>query len=181
MAGTPQKAAAYATLTANAQLVEDMLSDGAYQAEVARKLGVSADSFSRWARTPTGSAVITRARAAAAHVLAERTRRISDDLLEIPMLDPETGLPLLDANGRPRYREPTNNEIQARKLVADTNKWVASHWNRAAYGQQAVGLNVQVNLGVNALDALRKTQVIENAPAHEDVIDVEVRTLDDLL
>lgn len=173
--------AAFETLNANAQMVEELLSAGQNQVAVAKTLGVTAANFTRWAATEAGAALVTRARAMAAHTLAERSRELSDELLTLPMLDPETGLPLLDANGNPRYREPTSNEIQARKLITDTNKWVASHWNRAVYGQQHAGINVQVNLGVNALDALRKTQVIENAPAHEDVIDVEVRTLDDLL
>lgn len=168
--------AAFEAVTRNVEQVEDWLSEGWTQKAVAAEMQISESHFARWLRTPEGAEILSRARARAAHAITEDAMAKADALLALPMLDPETGEAMPG-----RYREPTSNEIQATKLVNDVRFKMAGVWNRQAFGQQAASLNVQVNLGVNALDALRKTQVIENAPAHEDVIDVEVRTLNDLL
>lgn len=179
MAGQPQKVAAFSAIRDHVETVEDLLSAGWTQKAVAAEMQVSESHFAKWLRQPDGAEILARARARAAHAITEDAMAKADALLEAPLIDPETGEPLRDAKGRPRYREPTSNEIQATKLVNDVRFKMAAVWNRQAFGQQHAGINVQVNLGVNALDALRKTQVVEAEPV--DVIDVEVRTLDDLL
>lgn len=184
MAGRPQRAAAFAVIEANIELVEAELSAGKTQRAVAEMLGISESNFGRWVtKNETGRAVLSRARARAAHAVTEEGMMLAEQLLRRPVFDSETGEPLVDRLGNPVYREPTTGEIQATKLVIDTRFKMAGIWNKAEFAQQPGAINVNVNLGSAALDSLRKAQV---AP---DVIDVEPTmqpalegpSLDDLL
>ena len=109
-------------------------------------LGVSISAFNRWVDRggEARRSAYTRARAEAAHALADQTLAIADDS---------------------QYAE-TSTQVQAAKLRTDVRMRLASVWNKAEYGQQQA--QVQVNIGDLALDALRKRTVIVDA---DDVTD----------
>ena len=106
-------------------------------AELARKLTdatgqtISAGILTSWLNSTTeGKAKIAAARALAAHVHAEASLSVLDEL-----------------NGT----EVTREEVALAKARAETRQWLASKWNRGTYGGEA---QVQINnTQINAADA----------------------------
>lgn len=126
--------------------VWEQLTQGVTTTSLCQLLGVSISAFNRWVDRggEARRSAYTRARAEAAHALADQTLAIADDS---------------------QYAE-TSTQVQAAKLRTDVRMRLASVWNKAEYGQQQA--QVQVNIGDLALDALRKRTVIVDA---DDVSD----------
>jgi len=118
----------------------DDISSGVSIMEIARRLEVSEGAFYAWTETtPKRSGEFTRARARAAHALAEQGLSIVDsaDVVSANL-----------ANVRARYRQ-----------------WLASKWNQQAYGEQKQQIAVQVNMNQAHLMASR---VVDHVHAVND-------------
>lgn len=86
-------------------------------ASLARLHGFSADLLSSWINsTAESKAKIASARLAAAHVLAEQSVEVLDDLAGT---------------------EVTREEVALANARADKRQWLASKWNRGQYGADA--------------------------------------------
>lgn len=98
---------------------------------------VESGVLSSWINsTQEGKTKIAEARSIAAHVLAEQGMEILDDLGGTEVTREEVAL----AKGRAEYRQ-----------------WLASRWNRKAYGQDTSAVNVNVFNAPGAhLEALRE-------------------------
>jgi len=121
-------------------------------AELARELTkdsgetISPGVISSWVNsTKEFKAKIDAARALAAHVLAESSISVVEELAGT---------------------EVTKEEIALAKARSDTRQWLASKWNRAAYGNDVAQVNLQVNMPGQHLEALkRRAQIKASTPA----------------
>jgi hypothetical protein len=88
-----------------------------------------------------GREMLAQARAEAAHALAEESVELADDVSE------------------------DKQAIAKAKLQSDNRQWLASKWNRKAYGQDAqIAVNTY-NLGALHIDALRQRRIEDSTPA----------------
>lgn len=81
---------------------------------------------------------------------AEVTRRMNDARVEGAHAMVEDAAEIVD-NAR-----ADKDSIALAKLRSDSKNFLASRWNRAAYGEPKAGIALQVNLGSAFLDSLRR-------------------------
>jgi hypothetical protein len=119
----------------------EYIAEGNTLADLARditgKVGltVSAGVLTNYANSRNEwKAQLAAARALAAHVFAEDSVNVLDELAGT---------------------EVTKEEIALARARADVRQWLASKWNRPMYGADTAQVNVQVNLPGQHLDALR--------------------------
>jgi len=113
--------------------VAELLESAMPIAEVCRQLKVGKRALMEWLESePERAGLLSRARARAAHHLAEQALDIADDV---------------------------DGETQRDRLRVDTRKWLAAKWNPKEYSEQKQGVAVQVNIGDMHLDALRHSAV----------------------
>jgi hypothetical protein len=148
MAGKPITRAGVALLKERAEEVETLLEAGVSHTEVIESLGITRTAWREWKGSEAGAAIVARARASRAELLARETLKIADNV------------------------EERNDAVAKARLRIDTRKWISGAWDRETYGQAAPATNVQVNLGQLHLEALRAAgkPVIEGSatPAAED-------------
>lgn len=133
-------------------VVCELISEGGEEgtlANIARDLTgaigqtISPGTLSSWLNsTSEGKAKVAAARALAAHVLAEDSLDVLDQL-----------------NGT----EVTREEIQLAKARSETRQWLASKWNRPQYGADAAQVNVQVNVPGQHLAVMRRRAIAAKA------------------
>lgn len=125
-----------------AERVEDLLASAMPLAAVCRELKVGKQALFAWLEADASrTGLLARARARAAHTLADEVLEIADSA---------------DAS-----------EVQVAKLRVESRRWLASKWNAAAYGEQK-GQNITIDVGSMFLTASKKpgdnAQVIDAAP-----------------
>jgi hypothetical protein len=128
------------------KLFEDIAS-GIKITDIVGRLEVSEGAFYAWAETtPKRSEEFSRARARAAHALAEQGLTIVDsaDVATANL-----------ANVRARYRQ-----------------WLAGKWNQQAYGENKTQVNVQVNITDAHLMANRYRETVNAVNVDDNTIDV---------
>lgn len=158
MAGTPKKRLMLKELERRAhiasedqgetitplQYVCEWVAAGQPMADLIRDMNVtepnlkldSAGILSSWVNsTKEGKVMISEARAVAAHALAEQ------------------GMDILDDSDEDR------DAIAKNKARSDYRKWLASVWNRPQYGQEAQQVQVNVNLPMLHIEAMRKREM----------------------
>ena len=102
---------------------------------------IGAGTLSSWINSDNGrKASMAVARAASAHVLAEASVELADQLAD-------------------EGTELTREDIALMKERTDGRRWLASKRDRATYGGDVAQVSVQVNTGQLLLDALRQRQV----------------------
>ncbi len=148
MPGRPKRAAMIKAIEAQGgeDAVLDRIAAGETISSIAVGFGVSRQALSaRLNETPDGRAAVMRAREMAAHVLAEEALRIAD--------------------------EADNSNDRAKRLQIDTRRWIASRWNRDAYGDspavQVGGLSIQQL----HLDSLRRVRPEDCLPPQTHLIE----------
>ena len=125
----------------------DQIGGGVKVSELIGALGVSEGAFYSWAETtPERSEEFTRARARAAHVLAEQG---------LAIVDGADAVTANLANVRARYRQ-----------------WLAGKWNQQAYGENKAQVNVQVNITDAHLMANRYRETVNAVNVDDNTIDV---------
>ena len=148
MAGKPKTRAGLALLNERAEELETLLEAGVSHTEIMESLGITRTAWREWKGSEAGAAIVARARAARAELLARETLTIADDV------------------------EERNDAVAKARLRIDTRKWISGAWDRETYGQAAPATNVQVNLGQLHLEALRAAgrPLIEGSatPSEED-------------
>ena len=148
MAGAPIKRQGVAILQERAEEVEALLEAGVNAYEIREALGVTQRAWRTWMKGEDAAALVARARAARADLLAQESLTIADSA------------------------EERNEAIAKARLRIDTRKWISGAWDRETYGTQAPSTNVQVNLGQLHLDALRQQDPApiegEARPAEDD-------------
>lgn len=147
MAGKPKVKQDLARLTAMEEAVFDALARGESQEAIRAQFNVSRTAWERWMGSEAGSALYARARASAAHVLAEEVIQIADNVAE------------------------DSAAVSKGKLRADSRKWLASVWNREGYGEQH-GPLVNIDLGslhLNSLRGMNRRRIEEDGEAGSDV------------
>ena len=147
MAGAPIKRQGVALLKEREEEVEMLLEAGVTHREIWESLGVTQSAWRKW-KGDGGDAIVARARAARADLLAQESLTIADSV------------------------EERNEAVAKARLRIDTRKWISGAWDRDTYGQSAPQANVQVNLGALHLDALRQQDPApiegEARPAEDD-------------
>lgn len=143
MAGRPKRKTDLVTLDqVGESRVEELLESAMPIAQVCRELGVGKRVLYEWLEAePRRAGLLSRARARAAHVLAEEALVISDEV------------------------DSDATEIARARLRVDTRKWLAGKWNAAQYGDQK-GVQVNVNVGDMHLTAVR-SRAIDVTPSTE--------------
>lgn len=102
---------------------------------------ISPGVIGSWANsTKEFKAKLDAARALAAHVLAESSIGVIEEL---------------------KGTEVTREEVALAKARSDTRQWLASKWNRPAYGADVAQVNVEVNMPGQHLAALQRRQQIK--------------------
>ena len=125
----------------------EQIGSGVKVSELIGALGVSEGAFYSWAETtPERSEEFTRARARAAHVLAEQG---------LAIVDGADAVTANLANVRARYRQ-----------------WLAGKWNQQAYGENKAQVNVQVNITDAHLMANRYRETVNAVNVDDNTIDV---------
>lgn len=126
-------------------IVCEWTAEGQTMADLARELTeatgqtISPGVIGSWVNsTKEGNTKITAARALAAHVLAEKTLGVFEEL---------------------SGTEVTREEVALGKAKAEVMQWLASKWNRPQYGTEAASINVQINAGDAHLEALRRRAI----------------------
>lgn len=144
MAGTPirRQLAARVADAGGVEVIADRVASGETLAAIAEELGFRRELLVRWIYADEDRAALLRAaRAQAADALVEQSLQIAD-----------TASPA---------------EAQLARLRVDTRQWIASRWNRSAYGAQDKAA-VEINIGSLHLDALRhvrENRIIDVSPA----------------
>lgn len=155
MAGQPLKRMMVAELERLARLEDaemtaivyvcDRTAEGDTLAEICRDVGrniqqtVGAGTLSSWINSDHGrKGLMALAREASAHVLAEESVSLGDEL---------------------SGTEVTREEIALVKERTEARRWLASKRDRQTYGADVAQVNLQVNTGQLHLDALRQRQV----------------------
>ena len=125
----------------------EQIGSGVKVSELIGALGVSEGAFYSWAETtPERSEEFARARARAAHVLAEQG---------LAIVDGADAVTANLANVRARYRQ-----------------WLAGKWNQQAYGENKAQVNVQVNITDAHLMANRYRETVNAVNVDDNTIDV---------
>jgi len=125
----------------------EQIGSGVKVSELISALGVSEGAFYSWAETtPERSEEFARARARAAHVLAEQG---------LAIVDGADAVTANLANVRARYRQ-----------------WLAGKWNQQAYGENKAQVNVQVNITDAHLMANRYRETVNAVNVDDKTIDV---------
>jgi hypothetical protein len=139
MAGRPKRKTDLVTLDQVGEgRVEELLESAMPIAEVCRQLGVGKRVLYEWLEAAPGRAgLLSRARARAAHVLAEEALTIADE---------------------------TTGDVQRDRLRVDTRKWLAGKWNQAQFGDSK-GAQVTINLGDLHLQAVKTVKPVHGADA----------------
>jgi transposase-like protein len=129
MPGRPKRAEDLVALdTMGVERVEELLESAMPIAQVCRELRVGKRALFEWLDTPERSGLLARARARAAHLLAEDALTIAD--------------------------QAEVDQVQVSRLRVDTRKWLAAKWNAGAYGEQR-GPLVNIDLGSLFLGAAK--------------------------
>lgn len=111
--------------------VLELIEGGRTVLSIAKECGVSDITLRRWlSRTPESANVVSRAREAAAHALA-------DESLELA-------------------RQTDEDNHRSNKVKLSQLNHLAGKWNRAVYGDTPL-VAVQFNVGELALEALKQT------------------------
>jgi len=146
MAGQPKTRKALVKLNAlGPETIEEMLSDGMTLEDVTKTLDVPKGALNKWLDQPEQQGLYARARAKAAHNLAEQAIAIADGA---------------DSDG----------DVARDRLRVDTRKWIASRWNASAYADQK-NAQVIVNVGDLHLSALRNRTIDVNDVHEVDTIE----------
>ena len=135
MPGTPKRKRDVAFLNEMpSELIFSMVEAGKSIAEICINLGISKRALDDWIDENDHGAMITRARARAADLMACETLSIADGMD--------------DAN-------PTKPTVRIR-----TRQWLAERWDQKTYGLQKAN-QLNINIGSMRMDALRHAEVIE--------------------
>ena len=135
MPGTPKRKRDVAFLNEMpSELIFSMVEAGKSIAEICINLGISKRALDDWIEENDHGAMITRARARAADLMACETLSIADGMD--------------DAN-------PTKPTVRIR-----TRQWLAERWDQKTYGLQKAN-QLNINIGSMRMDALRHVEVIE--------------------
>lgn len=135
MPGTPKRKRDVAFLNEMpADLIFSMVEAGKSIADICVSLGISKRALDDWIEENDHGAIITRARARAADLMACETITIADGMdVQNPQRDVQ------------RIR---------------TRQWLAERWDQKTYGLQKAH-QVNINIGSMRMDALRHAEVIE--------------------
>ena len=121
---------------------------------VARRYGMPLYLLQTWANLPEHAAHIAIARKLAATAHVENALDILDELAEAADI-----------------REVTPSEVKIAEARVKQRNFLASHHNKEQYGPRGKSTSVDVNVGGNLLNTLRKN----STPMEAEIVDVECK------